>query len=69
MVMAQAEVDMETNGIKFNLDISDMTETMYGELLGEMLAYIGRFTDTEVNYLGDWEITIKAKDVEFVKGE
>ena len=68
--MAKAEAEIEKHGIKFTLDIDDETalsDAMYGELLGEMIAYIGRYTDTEVAYIGGWKVTIEASEVVFDK--
>ena len=67
-IKAMVETDMEKNGIEFKLDLDDMSDVLYEELFYAMLSYVGRYTDSEVKYIGDWEITIKAKDVQF-KGE
>ena len=42
-----------------------MSDTLYRELFSEMMDYIGKYTDAPIAYLGDWDITIKVKDVEF----
>ena len=64
-IKAVVETEMEKNGIEFKLDLDDMSDVLYEELFYAMLNYIGRYTDSEVKYMGDWEITIKAKDVQF----
>ena len=64
-IKAMVETDMEKNGIEFKLDLDDMSDVLYEELFYAMLSYVGRYTDSEVKYIGDWEITIKAKDVQF----
>ena len=68
-IKAMVETDMEKNGIEFKLDLDDMSDVLYEELFYAMLSYVGRYTDSEVKYIGDWEITIKAKDVQFKGGE
>lgn len=68
-IKAMVETDMEKNGIEFKLDLDDMSDTLYEELFYAMLSYVGRYTDSGVKYIGDWEITIKAKDVEFEGGK
>lgn len=63
--MAMIENNMERDGIQFKLNVTDMSDTLYDELICEILAHIGKFTDADVKYVGDWDITIKVKDVEF----
>ena len=65
---ALIEVEMEKNGIEFKLDLDEMSDVLYEEIFYAMLSYVGRYTDSEVKNIGDWEITIKAKDVEFEGG-
>ncbi len=67
-IKAVVETEMEKNGIEFKLDLDDMSDVLYEELFYAMLGYVGRYTDSDVKYIGDWEITVKAKDVQF-KGE
>ena len=64
-IKAIVETEMEKNGIEFKLDLDDMSDVLYEELFYAMLSYVERYTDSEVKYMGDWEITIKAKDVQF----
>lgn len=66
---ALIEVEMEKNGIEFKLDLDEMSDVLYEEIFYAMLSYVGRYTDSEVKNIGDWEITIKAKDVEFEGGK
>ena len=68
-VMARSEAEIEKHGIEFKLEVSKISEELYSELFSVMMEYIGQFTDTEVKYIGDWDITIHAKDVEFEGGK
>jgi hypothetical protein len=53
------------NGIEFKLDVSELSEDAYEYFLSEMQNYIAKQTNAIPKYIGDWEITIKAKDIEF----
>ena len=59
------EADMEQNGIAFDLPIDEIDGEMYDCLLSAMLNHIGKYTDREVEFIGDWKITIQADDVTF----
>jgi hypothetical protein len=64
-LMQLAELDMETNGLEFTLDVEDIGNNLYDDLLSTILEYIGRYTDRPVRYAGDWRVTIRVKDIEF----
>lgn len=63
--MALAEIDMQLNGVEFDLDVEDIGNDLYDILLSTMIEYIGQYTDRPVKYAGDWVVTIRAKDIEF----
>jgi hypothetical protein len=68
-MMAVAESEMEKNGIEFKLDMNECSDTLYEELFYAMLNHVGKYTDTPIKYMGDWEVIIKAKDVQFEGGK
>ena len=68
-MMATAEAQMEKNGIEFKLDFDKCSDTLYEELFYAMLEYVGNYTDNKIKHMGDWEVVIKAKDVEFEGGK
>ena len=67
-IKARIEAKIEDKGIEFNLPIDTIDSDMYDGLLAAMLEYIGKYTDRPAAYIGDWEITIKAKDIIFERG-
>ena len=64
-MMAKAEALFTNKGIDFKLPVDAIDHELYDGLLSAMLEYIGKYTDKPVEYIGDWEITIRAKDVQF----
>ena len=64
-ILSQSEARIEADGIEFSLDVSNITDALYSGLFDEMINYIATLTDRDPAYIGNWQITIKAKDIQF----
>lgn len=61
--LTNAEKALLKNGITFNLDINQISETLYCELLEEIREHIAKVTDRPVS-TGGWRVTIEAQDID-----
>ena len=64
-MLTQIEKEIENEGIEFSLKIDEIPVRMYDDLLEQMINYLNQFSNKSPEYIGNWEIIIKAKDVQF----
>lgn len=64
-LLSKAEAHIEANGIQFNLDVSHISDALYSGLFDEMIAHIATLADRDPAYIGKWQITVKASDIQF----
>lgn len=67
-MLTQIEKEIENKGIEFSLKVDEIPVSMYDDLLEQMINYLNQFSNKSPEYIGDWEIIIKAKDVQFERG-
>lgn len=68
MNFTKNEKEIENKGIEFSLNVDKIPDKMYDDLLAQMIMYVYQSTRKKPKYIGEWEIIIKAKDIEFERG-
>ena len=64
-MLTQIEKEIENNGLEFSLKIDEIPVRMYDDLLSQMIEYLNQCSHKSPEYIGNWEVIIKAKDIQF----
>ena len=64
-MLTQIEKEIENKRIEISLKTEEIPVSLYDDLLEQMINYLNQFSNKSPEYIGNWEIIIKAKDVQF----